>query len=166
MPNVVVVGGIYSPNHLGSRWPRLLAMGAPDSPVRHRTGIVPCPVRRHDTQPLGFGAGRSLELLSSSCTGQSGAPLTSAWHCAALFILSVDRWRTGSHYSAGSPDSPVNYSGARPGIPESCWFGALRPGAPDTVRCANFSTLKSFCSNKIVSLTWFFSWFVLNLMHL
>jgi hypothetical protein len=29
-----------------------------------------------------------------------------------------------------------------------------------------FSTLKSFCSNKIVSLTWFFSWFVLNLMHL
>jgi hypothetical protein len=29
-----------------------------------------------------------------------------------------------------------------------------------------FSTLKSFCSNKIVSLTWFFTWFVLNLMHL
>jgi hypothetical protein len=52
-------------------------MGAPDSPVRHRTGIVPCPVRRHVTQPLGFGAGRPLEALSSCGTGHSCAPLTS-----------------------------------------------------------------------------------------
>jgi hypothetical protein len=51
-------------------------MGAPDSPVCHRTGTVPCPVRRHITQPLGFGAGRPLEALSSYGTGQSGAPLT------------------------------------------------------------------------------------------
>jgi hypothetical protein len=48
--------GIYSPQPPCSRWPRLLAMGAPDSPVRHRTGTIPCPVRRHVTQPLGFGA--------------------------------------------------------------------------------------------------------------
>jgi hypothetical protein len=48
-------------------------MGAPDSPVRHRTGTIPCPVRRHVTQPLGFGAGRPLEALSSCGTGQSGA---------------------------------------------------------------------------------------------
>jgi hypothetical protein len=48
-------------------------MGAPDSPVRHRIGTVPCPVRRHVTQPLGFGAGRQLEALSSCGTGQSGA---------------------------------------------------------------------------------------------
>jgi hypothetical protein len=56
-------------------------MGAPDSPVRHQTGIVPCLVRRHVTQPLGFGAGRFLEALSSCGTGQFGAPLTSALHC-------------------------------------------------------------------------------------
>jgi hypothetical protein len=31
-----------------------LTMGVPDSPVRHRTGTVRCPVRRHITQPLGF----------------------------------------------------------------------------------------------------------------
>jgi hypothetical protein len=30
----------------------------------------------------------------------------------------------------------VNYIGARPGIPESGWFGVVWPGAPDTVRCA------------------------------
>ena len=48
-------------------------MGAPDSPVPHRTGTVPCPVRRHVTQPLRFRAGRPLEALSSCGTGQSGA---------------------------------------------------------------------------------------------
>jgi hypothetical protein len=28
--------------------------------------------------------------------------------------------------STGSPDSPVNYSGARSGIPESGWFAVVR----------------------------------------
>jgi hypothetical protein len=31
------LGGIYSPNHQNSRWGGLLSMGAPDSPVRHKT---------------------------------------------------------------------------------------------------------------------------------
>jgi hypothetical protein len=31
---MVVVGGIYSPNHQNSRWGGLLSMGAPNSPVR------------------------------------------------------------------------------------------------------------------------------------
>jgi hypothetical protein len=36
-------GGIYSHQPSCSRWGRLLAMGAPDSPVRHRTlsGVPP-----------------------------------------------------------------------------------------------------------------------------
>jgi hypothetical protein len=38
-----------------------------------------------------------------------------------------------SRCSAGSPDSPMNYSGARPGIPESGWCGTVWPGAPDTI---------------------------------
>jgi hypothetical protein len=37
MVGVEVVGGIYSPNHQFNRWGWLLSMGAPDSPVRHRT---------------------------------------------------------------------------------------------------------------------------------
>jgi hypothetical protein len=48
-------------------------MGALDGPVRHRIGTVGCPVRRHVTQPLGFGSSRPLEPLSSCGTGQSGA---------------------------------------------------------------------------------------------
>jgi hypothetical protein len=71
------LGVFIAPNHLGSRWPRLLAMGALDSPVRHRAGTVRCPLHCHVSQPLGFGGGRPLEALSSCGTGQSGAPLTS-----------------------------------------------------------------------------------------
>jgi hypothetical protein len=48
-------------------------MGAPDSPVRHRTGTVPCSVRCHVTQPLGFGARSTVGALSSCGTEQSGA---------------------------------------------------------------------------------------------
>jgi hypothetical protein len=48
-------------------------MGAPDSPVRHRTDIGQCPVHRHVTQPLGFGAKLTIGALSSCGTGQSGA---------------------------------------------------------------------------------------------
>jgi hypothetical protein len=44
MLEVVVVGGIYSPNHQTNRWGRLLSMGAPDT--------VRC--ASHVTQPLGF----------------------------------------------------------------------------------------------------------------
>jgi hypothetical protein len=45
MLGVVVVGGIYSPQPPHSRWGGCLSMGAPDSPVRHRTGAVHCLVR-------------------------------------------------------------------------------------------------------------------------
>jgi hypothetical protein len=48
-------------------------MGAPDSPLRHRTATVHCPVRATSAQPLGFGAVDRWRRLSSSCTGQSGA---------------------------------------------------------------------------------------------
>jgi hypothetical protein len=103
-------------------------MGAPDT--------VRC--TSHVTQPLGFGSYRPLEALSSSGTGQcgaaldrhcsvSGAPLTggsdsarTVLHCSfdsPAFAVdrcakeSLLRWCTGQ--SGGTPDSPVNYSGAR-----------------------------------------------------
>jgi hypothetical protein len=44
------------------------------------------------------------------------------------------RWHTGQ--SDATPDSPVNYSGATPRIPEGGKFRVGFPGAPDTVRCA------------------------------
>jgi hypothetical protein len=81
-------------------------MGTPDSPVRHRTGPVHCPVSRHVTQPLGFGARSTVGALSACGNGQSGASpdspvpsdfaaLTSAVHysCTIHFAEStVARW--------------------------------------------------------------------------
>jgi hypothetical protein len=73
MPMNEVVGGIYSPQSLPSRWQRLLAMGAPDSPVRHRTTTMHCPVCATSAQPLGLGAVDRWSRGLSCCTRQSGA---------------------------------------------------------------------------------------------
>jgi hypothetical protein len=81
------LGGIYSPQPPNGCWGLLLSMGAPDSLVRHWTCTVGCPMRRHITQPLGFGSSRLLAQLTSCGTRQSdatpdsycslsGAPLT------------------------------------------------------------------------------------------
>jgi hypothetical protein len=67
-----VVGGIYNPQPLPSRWQRLLAMGAPDSPVAHQTVIVHCPVRATSACLLGFGAVDHWSRVCFFCTGQSG----------------------------------------------------------------------------------------------
>jgi hypothetical protein len=128
----------------------LLAMGAPDNSVRHRTVTVHCPVHATSVQPLGFRAVDRWRCLSSSCTGQSGALwLLCFWlyhgtvaHCC---LCRVDRWHrepllcwlTGQ--SGGTPDSLVNYIGARLHFPESGWFNSVWPWCtPDTVRCAIF----------------------------
>jgi hypothetical protein len=58
MLGVVVVGGVFiALNHQSSSW----------------GGTVGCPVRRHVTQPLGFGAKSTIGALSPCSTGQSGA---------------------------------------------------------------------------------------------
>jgi hypothetical protein len=67
-----VVGGIYSPQPLPSRWLTLLSMGAPDSPVVHQTVTVHYPVHATLARPLGFGPVDHWNSLSSSDTGQSG----------------------------------------------------------------------------------------------
>jgi hypothetical protein len=125
------LGGIYSPQPLPSRWQRLLAMGTPDSPVRHRTVIVRCLVHATSSRLLGFGAVNRWRRLSFCCTGQPGttpdSPVTSDFcaltSVATLFITvyltkqplvsrePLLRWLIGQ--SGGTPDSPVNYSGAR-----------------------------------------------------
>jgi hypothetical protein len=53
---MVVVGGIYSPNHYSSRWLTTLSMGTPDSPVVHRTQHYSLSGACHVSGPLGFGA--------------------------------------------------------------------------------------------------------------
>jgi hypothetical protein len=89
----------------------LLTCGPPDSPVVHRTGPVHCPVR-HLTPALTLRA----QL--------------------ALFIVHCSRCRRPLAQVAvaplGTPDSPVNYSGVTPRIPEGDKFGVDLPGAPDS----------------------------------
>jgi hypothetical protein len=120
-----------------------------------------CPVRRNVTLSLGLGAGRPLEALSSCGTGHSGAPLTfcsdfcrvPVLHCSSVrvdrcvqiavapLVHQTVRWHT--RQSGGTPDSPVNYSGAAPGKPEAEEFGVYDPWCTEhypvahrTVRCA------------------------------
>jgi hypothetical protein len=140
-----VVGGIYSPNHQNGRWWRLLSHGAPDSPVRHRT-LSGAPATSPDRYGSTVGAsvfwatGQSSGAPDKSCrlsSVSSGAALTSARvgaHCSTFNAFSRRPLARSSHCSAGTPDSPVNYSGAASQIPETGKFGVGFPGAPDTVR--------------------------------
>jgi hypothetical protein len=152
--------GIFiAPNHFDSHWPRLLAMGAPGSPVCHRTGTVPCPVRRHVSQSLGFGVGRPLEALSSCGTGQSGAlwlrcsdfRRNTVAHCITLQNrpLALDsrcplaqwtvRWIIAEHAQEFLRVASWHLYG--PDAPDIVRWHTRQSGAP------NFSTLNSFCSN-------------------
>jgi hypothetical protein len=142
---VLVVGGIYSPNHQSVRWGRLLSKGAPDT--------VRC--ASHVTQPLGFDRWSSDKWGHQTvwwCTGQSlftvrcaiyvcsdfcaRSPRTVA-HCSPF---ADDRWRCSRYstwhtgQSGATPDSPMNYSGGQFQKSEGGKFGVDLPGAPDTVR--------------------------------
>jgi hypothetical protein len=150
-------GVFIAPNHQGGLLGRLLAMGAPDSPVHHRTDTVHCLVPRHVTQPLGFGAKSTVGALSSCGTGQSGALWLSALtSVVTLFTRQSRPLARVSRCSAGTPDNPVNYSGGRRWIPESDCFGFVRawctghcPMAHRTVRCASPQHTQVLCSISI-----------------
>jgi hypothetical protein len=92
-----------------------------------------------------WATGQSGGAPDMSCS-LSGAPsasaLTSARAVRALFIVPVALQATvgaGSHCSAwhtgqsgATPDSPVNYSGVAPRIPEASKLEGILPGAPDS----------------------------------
>jgi hypothetical protein len=143
LPHLEVAGwgGIYSHQTNCSNWKRLLATGAPDSPVRHQTvsGALPrhLVVRAWSWSTVG-GFVLMWHRTVRCHTGQSGAPLT---YCSdfcrgtVLYCSSVRVDRCAdSRCSTGAPDSPVNYSGAAPGKSEAEEFELVHPGAPDTVR--------------------------------
>jgi hypothetical protein len=87
----------------------------------------------------------------------SSAPLTSvltsAAHCSAVKgTVAVDRC-AGSHYSAGTPDSPVIFSGVRLEKPESgqlilvrSWCTEHCPVAHGTVQCSRSEHTQFLCS--------------------
>jgi hypothetical protein len=126
---------------------RLLSYGAPDSPVCHRTlsgALATSPGRWVLTVGASdmWGTGQSGSAPDSHYSlfdAPSSAALTSARagaHCSLLLFRCRRPLALCSHYFAGTPDSPVNYSGVAPRIPEGGKFGVGFSGAPDTVRCA------------------------------
>jgi hypothetical protein len=141
MPMNEVVGDIYSPQPLSSRWKSLLAMGTPD-----------CPVRATSAHRLGFGTVDRWRSLSFCCTGQSGDLwLLRSDLCATLFgtvHLSsrplarrepLLRWLTeqsGAHQTVRW----IIAEGA-PGIPESGWFDWARASHRTVSNAPFFSTL-------------------------
>jgi hypothetical protein len=88
-------------------------VGPPGSLVVHRTVTVHCLVRL-------LAPALTLRALSAHCS----------------FIVHFPQTIVGafSRYSSGTPDSPVNYSGVAPQIPEGGKFEVDHAGAPDTVR--------------------------------
>jgi hypothetical protein len=117
----------------------LLTCGPPDSPVVHRTAPVHCPVRHL-------------------------APALTSARVVALFTVHFSLLQTTvgavSRCSAGTPDSPVNYSGVVSQIPEGGKFGVDLPGAPDTVR---WHTEQSGAPDQGSLRLFFFAPFNLNL---
>jgi hypothetical protein len=128
-----------------------------------QSGAPPDTVRcaSHVTRPLGFDCW-SFCLLGHRtvrwCTGQSLFTVRCAFwrlswllragaHCSAFIVPGRRPLALCSRYSAGTPDSPVNYRGAAPRIPEGDKFRLEFPGAPDTIRCARLGhTSVVFCS--------------------
>jgi hypothetical protein len=144
------LGGIYSPNHQTNRWGGCLSMGAPDSPVRQ-----PCHPTVRVLTVLTVGAltswgtrqsGAAPDRHCSLSGAPSGAALTLrelSAHCSAFAGVRWSRPLRWSRCSAGTPDSPVNYSGVTLQKPEGeefslygPWCTGHWPMAHRTVRCA------------------------------
>ena len=120
-----MVGGIYSPNHQTSCLVKAV--------VAWRTG-------QFDSDRWSFCL--LGHRIVRWCTGQA---LFTVWcaiwlcsdsgaHCSAFNAFCRRPLTRSSRCSAGTPDSPVNYSGAAPRKPEVGKFELIHPGAPDTVR--------------------------------
>jgi hypothetical protein len=106
---------VRQPRHpvVGVRPLELLTCVPPDSPVVHQIGPVHCPVRN----------------LAPALTSARAVALFTV-HCR-LSQTTVGVVAVAPH---STPDSPVNYSGVAPRIPEGGKFRVDLPSAPDSVR--------------------------------
>jgi hypothetical protein len=119
---------VRQPRHPAVRFRplELSHVGPPDSPVVHRTVTVHCPVRLLAPPLTPRAQSRTVHCSCSFCR----RPL------AQIVVAPLAHWtvRCYTGQSGATPDSPVNYSGVAPQIPEGDKFGVELPGAPDTVR--------------------------------
>jgi hypothetical protein len=133
---MVVVGGIYSPNHYFSRWLGFRSMSTPDSPVRTRHPTFHCPMSATSVV-------RWNRLLDSSApvahrTVRYDLIIADCFRLLTFMVrgshVAVDRWRRWP-LVVGSPDSSVNFSHGALRFLESGLFIWRSSLAPDTVRC-------------------------------
>jgi hypothetical protein len=96
-------------------------MGAPDSPVRqprHPTVRVLMVLTVGALSAWGTGQSGATPnrhySLSSAPSGAALTPRELSAHCSAFAGFRWSRPLRWSHCSTGTPDSPVNYSGAWP----------------------------------------------------
>jgi hypothetical protein len=130
-----------------------------------------------------WATGQSGGATDSHCSvsgAPSGSALTLARTVAHLMPSADDRWHevvvaplAHRTLSGATPDSPVNYSGVAPRIPEGEQFGVGVPSATDTVRwhtgqsgAPDQGTLRLTLALNILILSRSFYWFVVNLWHL
>jgi hypothetical protein len=111
MVGVEVVGGIYSRQPPKQLWGWLLSMGAPDSPMRHpRHPTVRVRVRTTVGALSSCGTGQTLFTVRCA----SGVCSDFYAHCSIRRCLLQSTVALVAVAPLGAPDSPVNYSGARP----------------------------------------------------
>jgi hypothetical protein len=169
---MVVVGGIYSPNHYSSyccRW-------------AHRTWHCSLSGACHVSRQLGCGAIDRWSPLSSCDTGQSvGTPdspvrsdfvvLTSEFypvvHCTVVTRQRSRPLGAVDCCSVGSPDSPVNYSGVTLRKPESGQFARCLDLGTGQRLVRHWMHQYLFLLQTLYSSpTHFLCWFMLNFMYL
>jgi hypothetical protein len=80
------------------------------------------------------GAPNSHYSLSSAPSAPALTSARAGVHCSVSLFLCRRSLALFSRYSAGTPDSPVYYSGVAPQIPEASELERIHPSAPDTVR--------------------------------
>jgi hypothetical protein len=108
----------------------------------HRTVLCVvghCPVRQPRHPTVRVLTVSTVGALTSWGTGQIGAPSGAALtlrelstHCSAFAGVRWSGPLRWSRCSAGTPDSPVNYSGAALQKPEGEELESITPGAPDS----------------------------------
>jgi hypothetical protein len=80
------------------------------------------------------GAPDSHCLLSGAPSDTYSDSAHAVAHCSSLFTFCRRPLALLAVTPLGTPDSPVNYSGVAPQIPEASELERIHPGAPDTVR--------------------------------
>jgi hypothetical protein len=125
-----------------------LTVGGGCCRMAHRTvrcATVHCPVRHRTLSGApAMSPGRWVPTVGASdvrATGLSGAPSDAcsdfcacSEHCSLFLYRCIRPLALGAVAPLGTPDSPVNYSGAASQIPEGGKFRVELPGAPDTVQ--------------------------------